>query len=222
MRVKTNTIRYLCFILIIILSATCKEAPNAISLNNNEIGAFFPLKIGNRWVYEEKTDEANSVVEKMILDTISNKNFSTLYAFSEDVQVYPPPVNRIVSGYYSVSNGTAFFCYGIKDTTNGQYSVKILEIDPLLKKPVTVGTEWTNINSADTSYYKITHIGPTTLEHFHFTNAVLVIRNMKNLWFSVTDSTWFVQDVGIVKRISTMTGDQNSKSSIELREYLLQ
>ena len=201
-------------ILILILISNCDLTDP--SANNRFLAEnYYPLKIGNRWVYNFSTPGEIAIVERIFKNNIIHEDGSNIWGYTETVKVTNPNPNEPVVGYYTLKSDGLYFYSSDKDTMFSGTSI-LCRKELILKSPVKVGTQWvTNENAL----CRITNISNYKIFNKDYPNTVLVIYQ-KNQFL---DSSWYSLNIGLIKRVLT-TADSTQYQSItkwELEEYSL-
>ncbi|MGD0337760.1 MAG: hypothetical protein ABSB78_03130 [Bacteroidota bacterium] len=197
---------------IMFIFLTCKDIPTTPPTGNQieDISAYLPLKIGNRWIYERISTTEFATIEIRIKDTLRCDDGSLLYSYIEDVIVNNPPPDQPINGYYSYTDGSINQYYIVRDASDTAIIFMSAKF-PILKSPIAAGQQWISNASDNPDTIYIGSISSVSVLDTSFAQAVLVVRH--NYWR--IDSTWFVRGVGIVKQTSVTSTSFRAVSNLK-------
>ncbi|MBI2428317.1 MAG: hypothetical protein HYV29_05885 [Ignavibacteriales bacterium] len=184
-------------ILIACLLLSCSHQPTQTENPVKEdISSYFPLNIGNRWVYSYGANDGPLIIMRSI-DTILNlDNGGRLYGFVDSLSTFDSLINGDVRGFYTYNNGRFYFYRSLSDTTN----IMI----PFLQSPIKVGFKWT-WNSKDANGSR--EICSIYLDTFNgVTDTVVLVVHTSSGGILPTDysidSVWYMKGIGMIKEVS--------------------
>jgi hypothetical protein len=213
--------------LLLILSVSCNNKNNIDPENKNfiDMTGYFPLKIGNKWIYESKSIGEWAITQREIVDTLqNNNNVSKLYKTKWGIINYPP--NSFSFEYYNWdSSGLFKYSCGIEDTCKNQSGNSLPPFKELIIKSKMIegekwnrGPEWlTNSNYFKYKLldkYSITaNAGSTRMDTTFF--DVALITNSQNDTSGIFE--YYAHNIGLISYYIVVSND--TTYSLNLVEY---
>jgi len=99
-----------------------------------DISTYMPLAIGNRWIYDYRTQAEIAVLDRRIKDSLRVSEQLLMFSYGEDVLVNPPSTSIRTTGYYGHRGGTIYVV-----DSRGPQSCPLF---PLLASPIIVNHTW--------------------------------------------------------------------------------
>lgn len=158
----------------IVLYCGCKDNLTAPEFYFDDIAAYFPLEKGNYWEYEYKTNFVRAIIKREIKDTMTHKDGSLLYGYTEGVVINNPDSNAPVTGYYSLKDNRLWNYYYLTDTL--EYKTLMIQ------SPLILNSYWVENNDT----IRIASFLSIEVNNNVYHNSMLIIR--KNSAY--IDSTW--------------------------------
>lgn len=183
--------------------------------NTQPVEKYYPLKIGNKWEYSFKSEGETAVLERIIKNNIIHEDGSNIWGYTEAVKATNPNPNEPIAGYNSIKIDGLYYYSSDKDTMFPGTTILCIK-NLILKSPVIVGTQWTNIGGGLCS---IVSIGDFEVLTKNYSNSVLVVSQQNQS----IDSSWYALNIGLIQRVlKTNIGTQyESTTKWQLRSYSL-
>jgi len=136
--------KYLIICILFLMFFSCNKNNSDILPDYDyfDLSNYFPLQIGNSWIYEMENIGEWAILQRTIVDTIRNNERQLLYKAKWGILNYPPD-SYLFEYYYWNNSGLNKYSCGIEDTcknTTGEILPPYLEL--IIKSPVYEGEKW--------------------------------------------------------------------------------
>lgn len=168
------------------------------------ISAYYPLKVGNHWEYKGTGNEYAAYKEDVVFAEGNKYQVMTDNGGTRMAHRYEVSANQIVTTY---REGEVYNDKNILAEPSNENIV-------ILKRPITVGTSWTNGNN----HYEITQTDATVaVPAGTFNNCVVVkVTNPQEKTYTLD---YYKKGVGLVK--TEFVAENGDKIMSELEKYTL-
>ncbi len=131
-------------LLFVVSIISCSKDDNVLSTNHKylDFSNYFPLEIGNSWIYESNNLVEWAIVQRSIIDTLMDQNNHLFYKAKWGLLNYPNN-EHIPEYYYWGESGLYKYYCGIEDTCMdqlGNYLPPYYRL--LIKSPSYLGESW--------------------------------------------------------------------------------
>lgn len=106
-----------------------------------DLSSYFPLNIGNTWIYYSFGGAELAVVQHSIIDTVTHSDGTKLFKMQKGILVFP--IGPYYFEYYAWKEDGLWYYFCESDTCFGDSGNEFLLYKYLqIKSPVNIGDEW--------------------------------------------------------------------------------
>ncbi len=205
---KTKYLFTLFYLSILIIS--CETSKKITTPNDTEQtyvskpNPYFPLQIGNSWIYNGDNGTEITIIEKIIVDTLRHTDGTLLYTYREGLLGFPN--NDYLEFYYGNREGNILWYSGSTDTSEDSQGT----LFPTVKREfiidsLFVGQEWITYDFPNSGQhiFKVLSQGDLEVNGVLYSNVFMVTHN--------SDSLYYAKDIGLIK-----------SSTLKLKSYTIQ
>jgi hypothetical protein len=181
-------------------------------LNNS----YFPLQLGNSWIYDYNTDTEMAIVKIFIIDSLRHTDGTLLFAFKEGV--VGSPTSEYGEYYYGNNNGNIWYCSAATEFIEDDLGNRIPTIKTeFLKDSLYINLEWLSYYYSYTEQDTFTVISHDSLvvNGIKFPDVYLITRDRAQ----GVDSIYYAEAIGMIKRVMYDMINNRKHFEYKLREY---
>ena len=208
-----------CFYLNIFCSKNNEGIVNNPGDNNKKTflnNSYFPLQIGNTWIYDYNTETEIAIIKIFISDSLRHTDGTLLFTFKEGV--FGSPTSEYGEHYYGNNNGNILYYSAVTDFMEDDLGNLIPTIKTqFLKDSLYLSLKWLSyyFSYTEQDTFSVISHDSMVVNGIHFPDVYLIIRERAQ----GVDSIYYAKEIGMIKKVRYDMINNRKHFDYKLREY---